>query len=209
MRLLRERFFPSLAILIVLSGHASVAHAQGIELSPFYGYRFGGDFFELVTGRPVDLDGAPAVGVVLNVPLYDGLQIEGFFTHQKGKVWMPTVQPASPVLWPISVDHWLAGGLQEFGRAGRIRPFATGMLGLSRYAAGGDSEVRFSLAAGGGVKVFPSPRVGLRFDGRAFATVIDAHGTALACTVGVCLIALHTNLVWQAEFTAGLVVRIP
>jgi hypothetical protein len=205
----RLRFILSLAILTTLVGHGSPARAQGIEVSPFYGYRFGGDFFELVTGRPVDLDGAPSIGVVLNVPLYDGLQVEGFFTHQKADVWLPTAQPGPAQLWPISVDHWLAGGLQEFGRVGRVRPFATGMLGLARYAAGGNSEIRFSLAAGGGVKVFPSPRIGIRLDGRAFATLIDAHGSALACSVGVCLIALHTNIVWQAEFTAGLVVRLP
>src|SRR5262245_58032913 len=105
----REQFIRFLAILVALSGHTSVVHAQGVEVSPFYGYRFGGDFFELVTGRPVDLDGAAAVGVVLNVPLHDGLQVEGCFTHQKGNVWIPSVQPpASPLLLPISVDHWLA-----------------------------------------------------------------------------------------------------
>ena len=205
----RSRFFLSLAILTTLVGYGSPARAQGVEISPFYGYRFGGDFFELVTRRPVDLDGAPSMGIVLNVPLYDGLQVEGFFTHQKGDVWASSVQPGPAVLLPISVDHWLAGGLQEFGRVGRVRPFATGMLGLARYAAGSDSEMRFSLAAGGGVKLFPSPNVGIRLDGRAFATVIDADGSALACTVGVCLIALRTNIVWQAEFTAGLVVRFP
>jgi hypothetical protein len=48
-----------------------------------------------------------------------------------------------------------AGGLQEFS-GGRVRPFLTGVLGLTRYAAeGANSEIRFTAGAGGGVKLFP------------------------------------------------------
>ena len=34
----------------------ATSHAQVIEVTPFIGYRFGGDFFELITGQSVDLD---------------------------------------------------------------------------------------------------------------------------------------------------------
>ncbi len=197
-----------MATLMTIVGHVSIARAQGVEASPFYGYRFGGDFFELTTGQPVDLDGAPAVGIVVNVPLRDGLQVEGFFTHQKGDVLVPST-PAGPAgSWQIAVDHMMGGGLQEFGR-GRVRPFATGMLGLTRYAVSGDSEIRFSVAAGTGVKIFPTPRLGVRLDGRAFATIVDAQGSLIACSVGVCLVSMRVNMAWQAEFTAGLIVRFP
>ena len=52
-----------------LAGAATPLHAQRVEIMPFGGYRFGGDFFELIAGQQVDIDGAPAVGVVVNVPL--------------------------------------------------------------------------------------------------------------------------------------------
>ena len=42
---------------------AAPLRAQGVELMPFGGYRFGGDFFELVAEHPVDLDGSPALGL--------------------------------------------------------------------------------------------------------------------------------------------------
>ena len=77
-----------------------------------------------------------------------------------------------------------------------------------RPRGSGDAEVRFTAGAGGGVKLFPLPRLGVRLDGRVFATFVDADGTALACARQTCLIALHLNVVWQAEFTAGLVVRL-
>jgi len=137
------------------------------------------------------------------------MQIEGFFSHQRASVPVVVEGPfGGPARLGISIDHWQVGGLQEFG-ALRTRPFLTGMLGLTRYGIGADNEVRFSAGAGGGVKLFPTSHLGIRLDGRAFVTILDAGGTALACggRSGTCLVALHVDAVWQAEFTAGLLVR--
>ncbi len=184
----------------------STSLAQAIEVAPFGGYRFGGDFFELVTAQPVDLDGAPSAGLVVDVPLSGrGSFFEGLFTHQEAHFTVPARLSGMPVRWAISVDHWQAGGLQEF-REGPVRPFLTGTLGLTRYAAAGDNEIRFALSAGGGVKLFPSRRIGLRLDSRLFATIVDAQGQAVACTPGVCLVGFDADIIWQAEFSAGLLV---
>lgn len=186
----------------------STVYAQSVEVGPYGGYRFGGDLFEVVAGRPLDLDGAPAVGVVFDVPLSGGLQIEGMFSHQQAFVEIPLQPINTPARWRVSVDHWQGGGLQEFGGA-RARPFLTGMFGLTRYAADTDSEIRFTVGAGGGVKLFPVSRLGIRLDGRVFATFLDAEGTGVVCGGrSPCLLALHVNVAWQAEFTAGLVVRL-
>src|SRR4051794_8530780 len=71
-------------------GHAPAASAQSFEVTPFGGYRFGGDFFELLTRQPIDNDGAPALGVAVDVPLGAGLQVEGLFSHQSARVSIPT-----------------------------------------------------------------------------------------------------------------------
>lgn len=185
----------------------AAAAAQAFEITPCVGYRFGGDFFEIAAARPVDRDGALSLGVLVNVPLRDGLQVEGFFTHQAANV--PAAQSiARPAAtWRVAVEHFQGGGLQEFG-AGNVRPFLTGTLGLSRYAAGGDNEIRFTVAAGGGVKLRTSRRVGVRFDARVFTTFIDVDGRAVACTTGVCFFDVSTDVVWQAEFTTGLVFTV-
>jgi hypothetical protein len=189
----------------VLLGLPTSVGAQTIEVSPFGGYRFGGDLFERVTGQPVDLDGAPVVGGVVNVAMYDGLWFEGLFTHQRASITIPGGAFVPPARWTITVDHYMAGGLQEFGY-GRARPFLTGMLGLTHYAAEGDNEIRFVASAGGGVKLYPIRHLGVRLDGRVFATFADIDGRAVACTPGFCLVAFETDIIWQAEFTAGLVV---
>jgi hypothetical protein len=196
----------AIALVVCLAGQASSLEAQSVELMPFGGYRFGGDFFELIAGRPLDLDGSPALGLVVNVPLSNGLQVEALVTKQDATVSMPT-EPFHPATaLHATVGHAQVGGLQEF-TDGRVRPFLTGLLGLTRYATEGDSEVRFTIGAGGGVKLFPLPHVGFRLDGRLYTTFVDADARFIACASGTCVTALHVDVVWQAEFTAGVVFR--
>jgi len=187
---------------------APALYAQGVEVAPFGGYRVGGDFFETLAGRPVDVDGAPALGVAFNVPLSNGYQIEGLFTHQQADIVFPAQALASPSHRGMSVDHWQGGGLQEFDiERPQVRPFLTGSVGVTRFATEGDSEIRFSIAAGGGVKLFPSSNFGVRLDGRVFATFVDADARAVACASGTCFVGLNLHVVWQAEFTTGLVFK--
>jgi len=194
------------ALVACLLAGAANASAQDFEITPFGGYRFGGDFFELLTRQPLDLDGAPTVGVTVDVPMSGGLQFEALFTHQNAHVSVPAFPLGPPVRLRMTVDHWQAGGLQEFD-TGRVRPFLTGTLGLTRYATSGDNEVRFALGAGGGVKLFPADHVGLRLNGRLFATFVDADVQVFACSPGICFVGFHADVVWQLEFTAGLIVR--
>ena len=128
-------------------------------------------------------------------------------THQNAHVWIPTGPFDRATRWHITVDHVQGGGLRELND-GRVRPFLTGMLGLTRYAAEGDSEIRFTAGAGGGVKLFPVSNLGLRLDGRLNATFVDADARFLACAHGACISAIQVDVVWQAEFTAGVVFRL-
>lgn len=192
--------------VVLLAGSVASLSAQGIEVAPFAGVRFGGGLFEASSGRPIDADSAPAVGLTVDVPLSGGLQIEAAFSHQQADILVPGRPSAHASRARFTVDHWQAGGLQEY-LGPRARPFLTGVLGLTRYAGDGDSEVRFSMGAGGGIKLFPLPRVGLRLDGRVFATFIDADANAVACA-RTCFVAVHLDVAWQAEFTAGLVVKL-
>jgi hypothetical protein len=200
----RPRRVGTMIVILLVAGAPSLC-AQGLEIAPFGGYRFGSDPFVIV-GDAVDIDGAPAVGLVFDVPTSNGFQIEGLFTHQQADIQAI----GAPTRWRIAVDHFQVGGLQEYDVGlGRARPFTTGVLGLTRYAAEADTEVRFTVGAGGGLKLFPSPHLGVRLESRVFATFLDADTRAIACSRGTCIYALHVDVAWQAEFTAGMVVRFP
>jgi hypothetical protein len=192
-------------LALFLASVPTGASAQTVEISPFVGYRFGGGFFERVTSQPVDLDGAAAIGGVVNVAMHEGLWFEGLFTHQEARVSVPGGPLVPATRWRITADHYMAGGLQEFGQ-GRARPFLTGMLGLTRYGAEGDNEIRFAISAGGGVKLRPTRHLGARLDGRVFTTFADVEGRTIVCSPGFCLVALSADVVWQAEFSAALVI---
>ena len=199
-------FVCAMTFMSCVIGGAPAASAQSFEVTPFGGYRFGGDFFELLTRQPIDNDGAPALGVAVDVPLGAGLQVEGLFTHQSARVSIPTALSGPPAHVRITVDHWQGGGLQEFD-TGRVRPYLTGMLGLTHYAADDDDEIRFTVGAGGGVKLFPTKNVGVRLNSQLFATFVDADARLVACSPGTCFIGFNADIVWQIEFTAGVIFK--
>lgn len=197
----------AVAFLLCVVPRIAVAQAvDRVEVSAFGGYRFGGDFFEIATRRPVDTDGAPSFGFVLNVPLTPETQVEALISHQQARFNVPGAAGLPDTRFRVTVDHYQVGGLTEFG-SGRARPFLTGLLGLTRYEASGDHELRFSMSAGGGMKLFPTRHLGARLDGRVFATVVDAEADILVCGPGLCVGSIDASFVWQAEFTAGVVVR--
>ena len=198
----------AIAVFGVLLGLGAPAAAQTVEITPLAGYRFGNDLFEAVTNRPVDVDGAPVFGGVLNVDMGAGLSFEALFTRQKADVALGADTFGPPATWRIVVDQFMAGGRQEFPM-GRARPFLTGLLGLTHLAAHGDDEIRFTVGAGGGVKLPLQRRLGLRLDSRVFTTFLDVDARAGVCGSGGCFIAVNANVIWQVEFTADLVVVFP
>jgi hypothetical protein len=180
---------------ILMTLGASRASAQAVEVSPVGGVRLGGDLFEVAAGRALDVDAAPVVGGTLNVDMGEGLSFEGIYTHQ----WTKEAGLR------LTIDQWLAGGRQEYG-IGRARPFLSGLLGLTRYASNGDGELRFTLAVGGGLKVAMQRHLALRLDSRVSTTFIDAEARAIACGTGTCLVVGNAALVWQIEFSGGVVI---
>jgi len=204
-----ERAARLVTIIALLSACAGRAFAQPAEVSVLGGYRFGGSLVEAAAPHRVDSDGAPAMGIVFDLPVAEGFQFEALFTHQQESVVVVPLDGFAPsVRYSTSIDHWQAGGLQELEGGRRVRPFLTGTLGLTRYGVEADHAIRFTLGGGGGVKVFPRSRVGLRLDGRVFATFVDAAVPGIVCVQGGCLLAIHLDMAWQVEFTAGLVVRL-
>src|SRR5262245_52404181 len=102
-----------LVAALLLAGAAPV-RAQGVEVAPIGGYRFSNDLFETATGGRVDSDGAPAIGFVFDVPMSGGMQFEGLFSHEGGTVTALSGPFGAPVRVNVAIDHYQAGGLQEF-----------------------------------------------------------------------------------------------
>src|SRR5262245_29233879 len=176
------------------------AGAQTVEVAPIAGYRFGNDVFGLVARTPIDTDGGPVVGAAVNIDAGEQRWFEAMFTRQRATIAVETGLFTPPAHTRVIVDQWLAGGRQEFG-LGAARPFMSGVVGLTRAAGPGDSEMRFTAGAGGGVRVPIQRHFGLRADSRVLATILDAAAAGATCGGGTC-VALRASVAWQLEFTA-------
>lgn len=196
---------PVATTILLLTAFAHAVEAQTIQIAPFGGYRFGGDLYEAITATSLDIDGAPSVGAIVDVFIDRDLSVTFLYSHQDARVDLPR-PPGPPQRVGLSIDHWHAGGTQEFGRSAAVRPFLVGTLGLTRYGGAGDSEVRFSVGAGGGVKFMPHRRVGFRLDGRVYAVFVDGGVDSGICAPNACVVGFDLSVAWQADFTAGLVV---
>ena len=94
--------------------------------------------------------------------------------------------------------------MQEIGTE-RARFAVSALLGGTRFAAPGlGSDVRFSGSVGGSMKLFPSPHVGLRLDARAYGVSLKSAAGAF-CVNGTCSFAYPGTILWQGDFTAGLI----
>jgi hypothetical protein len=105
----------------------------------------------------------------------------------------------------VTVERYMAGIQEEKGE-GRARWFGTVWLGATRLVPGSGfgSTTHFGAGVGLGVKTFLAKHVGLRFEGRAFFTLVDGEGGGL-CVNGECLYAFTGSSFWQGDFAGGVI----
>jgi hypothetical protein len=173
-----------------------------LKLSPIVGYRLGFSSFTYLSGTTSDPAGGISYGIAVDVKYASDRAIEGFFSRQAADVVVADVS-GLPVRVRVTVDYWHGGATQEFGD-GRVRPFLAGTLGLTRYWEAGFSAYRFSVGAGGGVKLWATRNFGAKLDGRIFATIVNGNQSIGICGGGGCLVHINVGGVWQADFSAGV-----
>jgi hypothetical protein len=181
--------------------------AQQAELTGFAGYRFGSDLSDPLTNRDFGLEESSSYGLIFDYRLSDNGQIEFLFSRQQSEVEdRPDLFLFEGPL-TLDIDYYHVGGLYQWGDKGDlVRPFLVGTLGatyLSPDLPDLDDEIRFSMGFGGGFKIMPSKRVGLRLEGRGFSTFIDASG-GIFCGSGGCAVFSSSDIWWQFEWRAGL-----
>jgi hypothetical protein len=182
----------------------AAASAQQVELSPFVGYRTPGSFAE-IGGAPVTSDdGGTSAGIVVDVALGSGtdLKIEGVFSRQWAELRVRRSLLDPPANVQVTVDQIVIGAVRDLSD-GRARPFLSGLVGLTRYAAPDDEAVAFAVGVGTGVKFFATRHLGLRVDARGYLTFSSASLNG-ACAGG-CALRISTSPAFQADFTAGVI----
>ncbi len=184
------------------------ALAQQVEVTPFIAYRTGGEF-EADTINPnedVQIDESEAYGIAVNIPLTPWSQLELMADFQNSNfqggdnIFVPDQN-----LGDVDVAYYHVGFVFQ-GADPKVQPFGVLSLGatnLNPDLPGLDSETKFSTSFGGGVKIFFSRNVGMRFEGRGFYTLLDSDEDFDDCD----FCYNYTNELWQGEVRAGLIMR--
>ena len=175
---------------------------QRFGISPFYGYRWGGGL-ETVSGQEISFQDARAYGLALDyTPLHSpDFKLELMWSRQDSSLDFHGFGGENRVR--MTVDEFLIGALVE-RPYGRFHPYLDALVGASLFGPEGmDSETRFSLSIGGGLKFFLLKNLALRADLRGYCTVVDSE-SAFISVGGVTVAHFHGSTLWQGEISGGV-----
>jgi len=176
--------------------------AQVFEITPFYGYRFGGTI-ETCSGEDTDLEDGPSYGVALDFAPYDSdeIKMELLWSRQDSSLDLEGGGGLDHL--DILVDEFQIGGVYENGR-GRFRETITALVGATVFSPDqGEREARLSFGIGLGLKYFLMKNLALRADLRGYGTVVESEG-AFISSGGTTVAYFSGSGFWQGEVSAGL-----
>lgn len=180
------------------------------EITPFAGYRVGGSFEDDATGERYDVDDDSAWGLLVNVRAEANTQWEFGWSRSETEVQVPAAGGGKDKLG-LDIDYFQAGGTYLWDGE-RAQPFMVATIGAAYLDpdGGGDAETYFAFSIGGGWRLFPTQRIGLRLEGRFYGTVLDSDSD-IFCSTGPaqnqCLIQSQGEVLWQWQMLAGATVR--
>jgi len=173
-------------VLALLLGAAPVAAqvrstSYRYEFTPTVSYLFGGTLAaheNALVDADLKVEPNPGYGFTFDIPVSSSFQIELLAQRQPTELtFAHGLFGASGGIADLDLSYYHVGLLWQ-GRDPRVSPFfvvSAGVTNLNPDVPGASSDNRFSVSIGGGVKVFLSDSVGLRFEGRGFVSDIDAE----------------------------------
>jgi len=192
-------------VILLLSIPVQVVVADSMprfELTPFIGYRIGGSFENAESGESIDLDEHASYGLIFNMMEKANTQYEFGWSHQDTSVDLIDGKV------DLDIDYFQLGGTYLWD--GDIaRPFLVATIGASHYrshAEVSESDTFFAFSIGGGWKLWPKRRFGLRLEGRYYGTLIDSNSKIFCSSApggSGCLIQTSGKLLSQWEISAG------
>jgi len=204
-----RRLLPALAVLIAVLPATALAQ-EAPELTPFLGFRFGGSVESLSSGESFNVSESASYGLVFDYPLSRETTVEFLWSLQDTEVDGSRADGSGPSRFPLDIHYFHVGATYSPGEPRKKRGFVVITVGATHFnpeEGGFGSETRFSVAAGGGVKLKLSERLGLRIEGRGYLTFVNGS-SAVFCTGGGagggCAFSFAGDAFVQGEIDVGL-----
>ncbi len=177
---MRNRIFSGSAVaataaLLCLASPAQAQEPQrynDFEFTPFAGYMAGGEFEDPTDDSDRDLDEDNNFGLIVDAAADYWRHYELLYTSQSTRL-----EGTTP--FDMDVEYLQIGGTVSYPDATRVIPYFGMTVGAARFSpdqAGLDDETKLAFSVAGGVRVPISDHFGVRFDVRAFVTVLDTEG---------------------------------
>jgi len=202
-------------MLAVLVFSPSVSRAQKVEVTPFVGYQFGGEV--PVRDGNLRIGDDMNYGLSLDVTVRRNGQVQASYTRSDTQLFFDEYRVGKRAIYDVSVNYWQVGGLYRFNPTATVRPFLSLTLGATHFGVGDkldpavrnlSSDTFFSMVLGGGVKIFPSQRIGVRLQGHLYSTILDSSSGFWCSFPGGCGVGLSGWSVFQGDVSAGLTVAM-
>ena len=179
-----------------------VTQTTRFGLSPFFGYRFGGELQDPNTDAKYSFKDGPAYGLILDYAPMDYYgRFELLWSRQDSSVDFNGNNGLGKV--DIAIDVIEVGGETEYGSK-RLRGYVSAHVGATHFSSDGHGDdTRFSFDIGAGVKAFLTKNIYLRGDLRGFCTVTDAEGGFIYAN-GVTVASFSGSALWQGQVSAGV-----
>mgnify|MGYP000489452356 CR=1 FL=1 len=211
-----SRYPVALAMLsLLLAAPFSAAQTQADDyrfaLTPYGGYRFGGEFQQVDTDATAELDDSPSFGLILSGRDSNNTNWEVLFSRQSTDVDTTDVPGVGPST-DLDMTFLQLGGTYEFD-GDVARPFIAATFGGARFepnADGLDDDTFWAFTFGTGLHFRPNERLGFRLEARAWGTVLDSDSKILCVSgpaVSNCSFAIKGDVLWQVETFAGVTFR--
>jgi len=201
-----------LILTFLLAGGVSTVHAQ-VEVTPFFGTRFGGniDFSQISNSVDhVHLKSSENFGGMFDYGFWSTFQAEFMWNRQPTSYTAFNTDGTTTFLTNANLDMYQFSMVYQFRDPERkLRPFAVAGLGFTHFGA---SDVlgfgsRFSYNIGGGVKYYFSKHVGLRIETRySPSRTTTGQGTFCDPFFGCSTVAV-SNHAQQGQANLGLIFR--
>jgi len=209
----RRTFLPirivAITVLSLIAWTTAVQAADNVQITPFTGYRAGGEFEDYNTGREISLSEDQSYGFTLGLAGVGGSNMITEFLYSVQSTDLSTkglVLPGGVI--DVEVEYFHIGRKRYL--ASPPNAYVVGSVGATHFepdVSGLSSDSRFSLGFGTGIDIPFTPRLGLRLEGRGFATLLNSNGAMFCSTGGSCSLAVAGSVLWQFEANAGLIFR--
>ena len=194
------------AMLLLSSGSA---WAEGFEVIPFVGYRFGGGLSSLSGVQKFDTEDTFSFGAALDYVLQSNDAVEVYWGHFSGDA-EATLALGPKITSTLNRDDIMLNGIWYLGSGlNPTRPYFS--LGLGASILNGentDTVGRFAWSIGGGIRRDANERVSIRLDSRWIPSWVTTGSGVWCDPFYGCFTTATGEYYDQFEVSLGLILKL-